>query len=178
VRRAFIAYGAQNWDITLDATIGRRGSNAYCELPTDEHGPVVSDLNIKITARGDLHWHSGLVTFYHQGPMSVDSTMKNIEADVRILNATSLPEYALFWFTHQTEERGMMMTTNRTWKNIELTGTVDAESAPLFRGCNKIVRSTTTSVASGNSVRILPMLIKGRQTTRGLPRYFKLSAPD
>src|SRR3569623_759910 len=101
VRRAFICYGAQYWDIWVNAnTSNSSGSNALIELPTSAAALTVTNLNIYLTATGSLSNHAGLITFFQQDAVSTPAVIQNVNADVRIVNATSLPGAGIISFLY------------------------------------------------------------------------------
>src|SRR3569623_693482 len=170
VRRAFICYGAQYWDIWVNAnTSNSAGSNALIELSTASSGLTVSDVNIRLNVTGNLSNHAGLVTFFQQDEVSTPAVIQNINADVRIVNATSLPGAGIISFLYW-DGASLQQTTIKTWSNLQLTGGFDAASAALFAGANKFASAGAASSSPNNSV----VLRTGQsyQDMTLLPSYF------
>src|SRR3569623_945817 len=170
VRRAFICYGAQYWDIWVNAnTSNSAGSNALIELSTASSGLTVSDVNIRLNVTGNRSNHAGLVTFFHQELPAAPAVIHNINADVRIVNATSLPGAGIFSFLYW-DGASLQPTTIKTWSNLQLTGGFDAASAALFAGANKFASAGAVSRSPNNSV----VLRTGQsyQDMTLLPSYF------
>src|SRR3569623_1050157 len=176
VRRAFICYGVQYWDIWVNAnTSNSAGSNALIELPTSASALTVTNLNIYLTATGSLSNHVGLITFFQQDAVSTPAVIQNVNADVRIVNATSLPGAGIFSFLYW-DGASLQPTTIKTWSNLQLTGGFDAASAALFAGANKVVNAGAPSTSSGNAVAV-STAFQNYQNLSLLPAYFSWFTP-
>lgn len=174
VRRAFICYGAQNWNVKVDHTPKSTAqSNSLIELPNDANGDV-SDIIINVIVRGNLSYHTGIVGFQQQGPLSATPVIKNVKANVVVQNATGAPGAALFWFMHDDGSQ-ILGNTNRNWINIECTGTVDTVSSSVMNG--RIVQSRTPTSGTQSSIRVSTQF-NGLQNFAALPPYFSMFTPS
>lgn len=169
VRRAFIGYGARDWDIhvTTHRTAGI-GSNAHVELATLQNTPV-QDCNVTIKASGALDGYKSLGNIYQQAPDGVFTYARNVKFNIAISNATSAATSGFIAFFAEPEGAtgGVRATTVSAWENIQVNGTV---SGP-YNG--RIVANPSVSSASTNSIYVASKLA-ALQDMRGLPNYFHI----
>jgi hypothetical protein len=170
VRRAFIAYGTRDWDITVTGSADGTalGSNAYVCL-TLENQWQVENCTVNLTMSGNARQYLGLVHFYHQGPKSTPYYMRNVTANVTMNNVAG--STSMFLFDHEPPPYGVIASsTTSTWEQITLTGTVVGSYA------GRIVSNPTVSTGSTNSISVASNLA-AMENMSALPKYFKVFTP-
>jgi len=167
VRRAFISYGARDWDITVTThRTGGPGSNAHVALIPVPSWPV-RDCNVTINASGALNAYAALSCLYHQGPVGSYSVASNVKFNITINNATSAATLGFISLIH--EPAGTILpTTAVAWENIQVRGVVNGP----YNG--RIIANPSVSSASNNSVYVASKLA-ALQDMSALPKYFHIN---
>ena len=114
VRRAFIAYGTRDWDVTVTGYADgvALGSNAYVEMVPDGVSPV-ENVNVQLTMSGNVSKYLGLVHFYHQGPTNTFQYCRNVKANVVFNNVSGTCN--MFIFDHEYPAGTIPSTTIRSF---------------------------------------------------------------
>lgn len=166
VKRGFLGFGAQDWNMEMNCIGGRNGSNGFVALVATADAPV-ADCNVVLTCSGDLSPYSAMVHFDHQDDADIPQHFRDISADVTLDNVAGSPE-TLFVFDHHSAA-GTPPTTARTWENIRLSGRI----AGNFTGT--IVKNPSISNGAKNAIQVSPALA-AFQDLRNLPAYIKIAA--
>lgn len=169
VRRALVAWGAQNQDhkYTCHHVAGGLGSNGFVDL-VPRGGNPVKDCTVEVSMTGNSSPYGSIINFYQQAPDN-PLYMRNVKAKVIVNNvAGSAP---LFEFMHEDPVGTIPATTARTWEQMELTGSVTG----TYTG--PIIRNRTTSTGTTNSVLVASNLA-ALQNMAALPSYFNVFTPS
>ena len=174
VRRAFIAYGTQNWDIVINGRADGRalGSNAYVSLAPTEAQPV-RDVTVILKLEGNLSQYGGFVHVYHQGSNGVSQYARNVKAHAVLNNVTGTAG-AIFLFDHEPPGGVVLTSTIRTFEQIMLTGEViGSYSGPLIRNPSRSTGSTNSISVANN---LADLQNRSSLPMSSLPEYFSVSA--
>jgi hypothetical protein len=169
VRRAVVAYGARDWDFTVNVnrTTGL-GSNALVALVPFPDAPV-RDVTVNLTATGNLSGYTSLVSFYHQGPAASFAYARNAKVKIAINNATA-PANTVVTFTAEPPGTGAIQSsTICSWEKVEISGSVVGS----YSGA--IVKNPSVSTATTNSILVANNLA-AYQNMKALPCYFRVSS--
>ena len=168
-RRAFISYGARDWDVTVHGSADgvALGSNAFVELVPDGTSPV-ENVNVNLTMTGDVRAYSGLVHFYNQGPLTAPSYTRNVKANVVLNNVTGSSD--MFIFDHEYPVRTINSSSPHTYEQVTLTGSIVGTYA------GTIISNPTISTGSTNSIKVASTLAS-HQNMSALPSYFQVFTP-
>lgn len=168
VRRGFIGYGMQDWDITMrcDSNNEAQGSNGFIAL-VNSTGDATENCSIKLAVTGSTYPYSSLIHFYHQAQGDTEY-FRNIRADAQ-LDSNAAGNATLFLFDHALLS-GIAATTLRTFDEIYLTGNI----AGAYAG--KIIDDPSVSVGTPNAIW-LSSVFSGRQDMSQLPAYIRMFDP-
>ncbi|MGE5650951.1 MAG: hypothetical protein ACM34A_12210 [Bacillota bacterium] len=177
VRRGFIAYAPNNFDVDLNlkCNAGFFGSNAFVSiacagnsLGNPENGRV------KLRVSG-VESHTGLVHFYHQQDESA-GYMRNIAVDVEITNLTTAGKNAsvgptnVFIFDHENSSGVVNGTTNRVWDGIRLSGNI-------IGSVSGSILSLPTTPASPGALELSPSVAALVNLGGNVSNFFNLKTP-
>lgn len=167
MRRALLQYGAQssNYTFVHNGTVGADGSNGWC-YPSATGDEAVSDCNFNLTVNGDVAAWNAMMLMGHLGSETAN-VYRNVNVDMTVNSATGTTSTALFEFVHENPPGTKPSATSRRWENVELTGSITG----TYLG--QVVRNTSTSTGSPNSVRVEDSLLA---SASGLPSYFTIFA--
>lgn len=166
VKRGFLGFGAQDWNIEINCIGGRNGSNGFIALVATPDAPV-TDCDIVLTCSGHLSPYSAMVHFDHQGDAEIPQYFRNIGADLTLDNVIVSPETLFLFDAHSTA--GAPPSTVRTWEDIRLSGKI----AGNFTGM--VLKNPSISNGVTNAINISPALA-AFQDLRTLPAYIKIAA--
>jgi hypothetical protein len=163
VRRGFIGYGVKDWTIAMrcESTDWAGGSNGFISF-ISSNGESSENCETSLTVTGSTSSYSALVHYYHQAEGDIEY-FRNIKADVRLNNATG--GATVFLFDHALES-GVIPTTQRTFDQIILTGSVVGTYA------GKIIENPSISVGTPNDISISSDFT-GAQNMSELPSYVR-----